>query len=71
MSVITFDIVYKKKTDNDSFKLSPDSEYYQLKLMISGKYRIYDITKVYIYHKGELLSCNDKTKLREIFKQRI
>ena len=30
MSVITFDIVYKKKTDNDSFKLSPDSEYYQL-----------------------------------------
>lgn len=70
MSVITFDIVYKKKTDNDSFKLSPDSEYYQLKLMISGKYRIFDITKVYIYHKGELLSCNDKTKLREIFKQR-
>ena len=70
MSVLTFDIVYKKKTDNDSFKLSPDSEYYQLKLMICGKYRIYDITKVYIYHKGELLSCNDKTKLREIFKQR-
>ena len=70
MSVLTFDILYKKKTDNDSFKLSPDSEYYQLKLMICGKYRIYDITKVYIYHKGELLSCNDKTKLREIFKQR-
>lgn len=70
MSIITFDICYKKKTDTDSFKLHPDSEYYQLKLMISGKYRIYDINKVFIYYKGELLTCNDKTKLREIFKLR-
>ena len=70
MSIISFDIVYKKKSDTDAFKLSLDSEFYQLKLMICGKYRIYDMNKLYIYHKGELLSFTDKVRLRDIFKIR-
>ena len=70
MSIISFDIVYKKRSDTDAFKLSLDSEFYQLKLMICGKYRIYDMNKLYIYHKGELLSFTDKVRLRDIFKIR-
>ena len=70
MSIISFDIVYKKRSDTDAFKLSLDSEFYQLKLMICGKYRIYDMNKLYIYHKGELLTFTDKVRLRDIFKIR-
>ena len=70
MSIIIFDIVYKKKTDNEVFKLPIDSELKQLKLMICGKYRIYDPTKLFIYFKGELINQNDSIKIKDIFKVR-
>lgn len=68
MSLISFDIIYKKKLDIDVFKLAPDSEFHQLKLMISGKYRIYNIASLYIIYKTQPLIYNDTTKLRDIFK---
>ena len=68
MSLITFDICYKNKTESSAFKLATDSEYHQLKLMICGKYRIYDTNKVQIYYRGEPITCDVKTKLRDIFK---
>ena len=34
MSLITFDVKYKNKTDNESIRLIPDSELQQLKLMV-------------------------------------
>ena len=68
MNFISFDIVFKKKNDIEVFKLSPESEFYQLKLMICGKYKIYDINKLFIYHKGEIINSQDSTKLKEIFK---
>ena len=60
----------KKKNDIEVFKLSSESEFYQLKLMICGKYKIYDINKLFIYHKGEIINSQDSTKLKEIFKGR-
>ena len=68
MSYITFDIIYKKKIENEAFKLFTDSEFHQLKLMICGKYRIYDINKLYISYKGEQITGDENTKLKEIFK---
>ena len=68
MNQISFDIIYKKKTDNEVFKLSLESEFHQLKLMICGKYKIYDTNKVYIYYKDNLLSYPDNSLLKEIFK---
>ena len=68
MSLITFDIIYKKKTENEAFKLLTDSEFHQLKLMICGKYRIYDINKLFISYKGEQITSDENTKLKEIFK---
>ena len=38
--------------------------------MICGKYKIYDINKLFIYHKGEIINSQDSTKLKEIFKGR-
>ena len=68
MSIISFDIVYKNRIDNDSIKLSAESEYQQLKLMICGKYKIYDLSSLYIYQKGNLITKDDVTKLKDIFK---
>ena len=68
MSIISFDIIYKNKVDNDSIKLSSESEYQQLKLMICGKYKIYDLNNIYIYYKGSLITKDDITKLKDIFK---
>ena len=70
MSLISFDVLYKKKNDIEVFKLSPESEFYQLKLMICGKYKIYDLNKLYIYYKGEIINTQDSTKLKEIFKNK-
>jgi hypothetical protein len=70
MSLLSFDITYKKKTDIDAFKLSVDAEYQQLKFMICGKYRIYDLSKIGIFYKNELLTPKDNTKLKDIFKIR-
>ena len=70
MSLITFDVKYKNKTDNESIRLIPDSELQQLKLMICGKYKIYDLNNLYIYYKGNLITDNDTTKIKDIFKMK-
>ena len=70
MNQISFDIIYKKKQDNDVFKLSNESEFHQLKLMICGKYKIYDVNKLYIYYKDNLITNQDNTLLKDIFKSK-
>ena len=70
MSLITFDIKFKNKVDNDSVRLLPDSELQQLKLMICGKYKIYDLNNLFIYYKGNLITESDITKIKEIFKMK-
>ena len=71
MNPITFDVTYKKRTEIDSIKLSPESEFQQLKIMLCGKYKIFDVSKLYIYYKNNLLiPTDDSTKLKEIFKSK-
>ena len=70
MSLITFDVKFKNKVDNESVRLLPDSELQQLKLMICGKYKIYDLNSLFIYYKGNLITDNDMTKIKEIFKMK-
>ena len=71
MNPIIFDVTYQKKTEIDSIKLSPESEFQQLKIMLCGKYKIFDPSKLYIYHKNALLIPTDDTqKLKEIFKSK-
>ena len=70
MSLITFDVKFKNKVDNESVRLLPDSELQQLKLMICGKYKIYDLNTLFIYYKGNLITENDMTKIKEIFKMK-
>ena len=71
MNTIVFDIVYQKKTEIESIKLSTESEFQQLKIMLCGKYKIFDVTKLFIYYKNNLLVPNDDTqKLKEIFKSK-
>ena len=69
MNKISFDIVYGKNTEIDSIKLFPESEFQQLKIMLCGKYKIFDISKLHIYYKNSLLKpLSDTQKLKEIFK---
>ena len=70
MSLITFDVKFKNKVDNESVRLLPDSELQQLKLMICGKYKIYDLNSLFIYYKGNLITESDITKIKEIFKMK-
>ena len=71
MNSIIFDIVYQKKTEIESIKLSPESEFQQLKIMLCGKYKIFDVSKLFIYYKNNLLAPNDDTqKLKDIFKSK-
>jgi hypothetical protein len=70
MSLITFDIKFKNKVDNESVRLLPDSELQKLKLMICGKYKIYDLNNLFIYYKGNLITESDITKIKEIFKMK-
>ena len=70
MSLITFDVKFKNKVDNESVRLLLDSELQQLKLMICGKYKIYDLNSLFIYYKGNLITENDMTKIKEIFKMK-
>ena len=70
MSLITFDVKFKNKVDNESVRLLPESELQQLKLMICGKYKIYDLNNLYIYYKGSLVAEDDTTKIKEIFKMK-
>ena len=65
MKQIIFDITYQNKTEIDSIKLSPESEYQQLKIMLCGKYKIFDVSKLNIYYKINLLiSIDDTRKLK-------
>ena len=66
--MINFDVLYKKKLETDSIKLLGESQLRQLKLMICGKYQIYDLTHLFIYYKNSKITSNDNTKLKEIFK---
>ena len=66
--MINFDILYKKKLETDSIKLLGESQLRQLKLMICGKYQIYDFSHLFIYYKNNKITSNDSTKLKEIFK---
>ena len=68
MSLISFDILFQNQIENDSIKLLPDCEFQQLKLMICGKYKIYDLNNIYIYYNDNLIIDNDSTKLKNIFK---
>ena len=71
MNPITFDVTYQKRTEIDSIKLSQESEFQQLKIMLCGKYKIFDLSKLYIYYKNNLLIPeNDSIKLKEIFKSK-
>ena len=71
MNSIVFDIVFQKKIENESIKLSTESEFQQLKIMLCGKYKIFDVNKLFIYYKNNLLIPNDDTqKLKDIFKSR-
>ena len=70
MSLITFDVKFKNKVDNESVRLLPDSELQQLKLMICGKYKIYDLNSLFIYYKGNLIEESDMTKIKDIFKMK-
>ena len=71
MNPISFDVTYQKRTEIDSIKLSPESEFQQLKIMLCGKYKIFDVSKLYIYYKNNLLIPNDDSKkLKEIFKHK-
>ena len=70
MSLITFDVKFKNKVDNESVRLLPDSELQQLKLMICGKYKIYDLNTLFIYYKGNLIEESDMTKIKDIFKMK-
>ena len=66
--MINFDIVYKKQLENDSIKLLGESQLRQLKLMICGKYQIYDYSHIFIYYQNNKITTNDNTKLKDIFK---
>ena len=66
--MISFDIVYKKKLEIDSIKLLAESQLRQLKLMICGKYQLYDYSRIFIYYQNNKISENDTAKLRDIFK---
>ena len=70
MSLITFDVKFKNKVDNESVRLLPDSELQQLKLMICGKYKIYDLNTLFVYYKGNLIEESDMTKIKDIFKMK-
>ena len=71
MNPIIFDVTYQKRTEIDSIKLSPESEFQQLKIMLCGKYKIFDSSKLYIYYKNALLiPIDDTQKLKEIFKSK-
>ncbi|MCQ2819644.1 MAG: B-box zinc finger protein, partial [archaeon] len=65
---IIFDVHYKNKTDVNACKLPCSSEFQQLKLMLCGKYRIYEVDKLKIYFKRQIMQYEPFEKLRDIFK---
>lgn len=70
MSTISFDITYKNIIDKESIKLSSESDFQQLKIMICGRYKFYDMNNIYVYYKGKSINPEEHTKLKNIFKKR-
>ena len=70
MSKITFDITYKKSIDKDSIKLSSEADFQQLKIMICGRYKLYDMNNIYIYYQGKNINPEEHTKLKNVFKKK-
>ena len=70
MTTISFDITYKKNTDKDSIKLSLDADFQQLKIMICGRYKLYDMNNIFIYYQDKIINSEEHTKLRHIFKRK-
>ena len=70
MSIITFDITYKKSIDKDSIKLSSEADFQQLKIMICGRYKLYDMNNIYIYYQGKNINPEEHTKLKNVFKKK-
>ena len=70
MTTISFDITFKKITDKDSIKLSGDADFQQLKIMICGRYKLYDMNNIYIYYNGKNINPDEHTKLRNFFQKK-
>ena len=70
MTTISFDITYKKNTNKDSIKLSLDADFQQLKIMICGRYKLYDMNNIFIYYQDKIINSEEHTKLRHIFKRK-
>ena len=70
MSIISFEITYKNIIDKEPLKLSIESDFQQLKILICGRYKFYDMNNIYIYYKGKIINPEEHTKLRNIFKKR-
>ena len=71
MNNISFDITFRKNTDKDSIKLSAEADFQQLKMMICGRYRLYDMNNVFIYYKGKNINPEEHSKLKDFFKKKI
>lgn len=67
-SYFNFVIEYGNKTE--IMQMESDSEFFQLKMLISAKFKIYDISKCFIYFQSVLLNeVDDKTFLNNVFDQ--
>ena len=71
MNTISFDITFRKNTDKDSIKLSAEADFQQLKMMICGRYRLYDMNNVFIYYKGKNINPEEHSKLKDFFKKKV
>ena len=70
MTSISFDINFKKIIDKDALKLSSETDFQQLKIMICGRYQLYDMNNIDIYYKGKKIITEEHTKLKNLFKRR-
>ena len=70
MRIITIDITYKKSNDKDSFKLSSEADFQQLKIMICGRYKLYYMNNIYVYYQGKNINLEEHTKLKNVFKMK-
>ena len=70
MATINFDITFRKITDKNSIKLSGDADFQQLKIMICGRYKLYDMNNIYIYYNGKNINPEEHTKLKDFFQKK-
>ena len=70
MTLISFDINFKKIIDKESLKLSSEADFQQLKIMICGRYQLYDMNNIDIYYKGKKIITEEHMKLKNLFKKR-